>query len=728
MNDDHYADEVQYLEDTVEFIDREVARLRNGSGVNAAHRQTQRALREMDAAQRASLEAARPQPYFGRGDFSTANGRLIEAYIGARGVGEVDHRFVHDWRAPFPGAVFYADPSMAVTYTAPGGEVTGRITLKRQYAIEDAQLLEVAETYRSARTADSEHEVDSTDRFMSDQLAESRTGELRQAVATLQPQQYQQVAAAPAQVMLVEGVAGSGKSVVGLHRVAYLLSPLNAQTTRIDESRVVIFGPSRSFLRYVANLLPSLDVRNVRQTTISDWLMSTLTRRVFLDRREPLLEKLLRDRGESWGAAERAVNIKGSLRMARAQERHVERLRTEFIRASTEIVVLLDADTRFTVDAARVRRIARALSSAPLNTHREQTIDRLAGALGDLYGRTPRESVQRGGTTREFIEAIRPYVEEQVSAFWPRVDPLQEYRGLLTDPTALTTAAGGAISAEDVASLSASLPKRPTVFTPEDLGALCHLDHLLNDRAEPRFDHVVIDEAQEVSVIELLVIRMHSRNNGFTILGDLAQRLSPQGIDSWRDILQVFRGEASSRYRVRTSYRSTYEITRFANRLLKKADHRAVTAVPFHRPGPRPDLRPARDYAEMVTMIEADIEDLGQHGATTIGILCKSTTHTRALHLALRKRGLEVGLLTRDETPTQPVVVAPIHVTRGLEYDAVILAGTSRDNYPSSPLHSRLLYVGASRAAHHLRIRWFGPPAAQLGVRPTQTPERRQRR
>lgn len=273
--------------------------------------------------------------------------------------------------------------------------------------------------------------------------------------------------------------------------------------------------------------------------------------------------------------------------------------------------------------------------------------------------------------------------------------------------------------------LTASLPRRPNVFQTEDLGALCYLDHLLNERPNSRFEHVVLDEAQEVSPLELLVIRRHSRGNGFTILGDLTQSLSPQGIDRWREVLQLFRGATVSRYVARTSYRATYEITRYANRILKEAVPRADTAVPYRRHGPPPSFSPARTYDEMVAAITADIRELEGQGVKTIGVLCKSTVDAKKLHRALRNSGIKnVGMLDHEEALSESVVVAPIYLTRGLEYDAVILAGASKEHYPNTSLHSKLLYLAVSRAAHHLRIHWFGQPAPQLGVR-RRTPRRK---
>ena len=219
MNEKEHALEEEYLDRTVEFIDGELDKLSHPDWT-VPHRDTAKALISAQEEHAAGLKQARPRPYFGRVDFTFSDGRSIEAYIGPIGVGVPgsDSRYVYDWRAPFPGQVYYADPNAEVSYNAPGGEVTGTLTRKRQYTIEDARLIEVTEVYRRLITDGKTERVDDAeDAFFQKQLDGGRSGRLHEAIATLQPDQYQQIAATPHQVMLVQGVAGSGKSIVGLH-------------------------------------------------------------------------------------------------------------------------------------------------------------------------------------------------------------------------------------------------------------------------------------------------------------------------------------------------------------------------------------------------------------------------------------------------------------------------------------------------------------------------------
>ncbi len=702
-----YPEEEQYLADTLEFIDSETRRLIGASPARAAYKKTANQLQKIAEDTIAAYHKARPRPYFGRVDFVREERpeSPLQVYIGT----EVIANHVWSWASPYAKQLYYAVPQDVDSYEAPEARSQihrGRIVLKRQYDIENATLRDVTEVYRRVPPGVKQvPAADASQSYLIKQLSRNRDGQLREVVATLLPEQYQQIAASPGQVMLVQGVAGSGKSIVGLHRVAYLLSPFNQRPEQITASRVVIFGPTRVFLSYVSNLLPSLNVHAVPQRTVKEWLSSTLSATVSEDRREPLLEKLLKHTGKEWDALYQAAKVKGSVQFAHAIERHVHLLRKQFVNSATAMAVQFGSASPVILEVTRVKRAARAVPDGPINVQRERLIEILLDELWSIRSnsKTAARTTALQSLRREFVQGVRPQVERQLNTFWPKVDFRPEYRRLLSGE----------------GTLAASLLKRPNVFQSEDIGPLCYLDHLLNEHQNAAFEHVVIDEAQEVSPLEMLLIKRHTRGNGFTILGDLTQSLSPQGIDHWGETLRLFRGATRARYVARTSYRATSEITRYANRILKRVMPTSVRARTAKRPGHRPGFVRSNTYDEMVAAIATDIDVLQKtdNGAQTIGILCKSMSDSKKLHGALRNRGIpNIGIVDSDGVALEKIVAAPIYLTRGLEFDAVILAGASKEHYPTTPLHGKLLYLAVTRAAHYLQIHWVGQPAPQLGV------------
>jgi len=236
-------------------------------------------------------------------------------------------------------------------------------------------------------------------------------------------------------------------------------------------------------------------------------------------------------------------------------------------------------------------------------------------------------------------------------------------------------------------------------------------------RITPPFEHVVIDEAQDVSPLEFLLLYRHSKNKSFTILGDIGQVVLPhRGITSWRDLKQIFTKESIRRWDMRVSYRSTYEITKYANRIFKKIAPGIARPVPYEqRHGEEPTFKRSESKTDMVTAIAKDIKSLQDQGIQTIAVLCKTSSEALELQKRLRKEGInDAVLIDKPGYERTKISVSSIYLTKGLEYDAVILANARKNNFTGSILHNRLLYIAVTRAAHILHIHWFGTLAEVL--------------
>lgn len=623
-------------------------------------------------------------------------------YIGQYNIGDR----VYSWDSPFAKELYYAPPESVQTYASPEGQVRGSIRRKRTYDIQNSRLLDVTDEWTIDQPGTR------SDRALLGKLSGNRDGHLRETIATIQWDQYQQIAAAPSEVILLQGVAGSGKSIVGLHRIAYLSSPFTGQR-RISPSKVAFFGPTRNFLSYVAHLLPSLDVEGISQRTVREWLEARLSRKVKVDQRELLLEKLLRFSAARWEDVAQAARLKGSLTMKETLDRHLKGKVTETLAAAGGVRVHVEGDL-LELDKREVRKLSRAVGDGPLNVRRERLIRRIAESLLSRHRAHRARSVGvSDGASSELEKSTRLQVERQVNEYWPRLDFATEYRDLLLDPAALEVASKGRFDKRQSEVLAASVTRSGSSFQGEDLAALCYLDEMLNDRPNAGFEHVVVDEAQEVSAFEFAILMRHSRGSGFTILGDQAQSLSPDSAENWADLLRLFKGTSVARYAARRGYRSTSELTRFGNKVLKKAHPAAQPALPVDRHGDKPNFVHSQSRQEMIHSIVSQVAELRLTDVSTIGILCKTEFEAQKILESLHEAGL------RDAQPfdaalgsTPPILVAPIYAVRGFEFDAVIVANASAGNYPDSPLHNRLLYLAVSRAAHMLHVNWFGKLAA----------------
>lgn len=721
MEDNVRIEEVQNLERCLSRIDEIIAEderwLQKPKEEGSGHKQTDVAMRRMKERNLQNLKEVRPNPYFGRIDFAgdESPDRVETYYFGKfripeAGSSRYPEQYVISFAAPI--AKLFYDPASS-WYSCPAGRITGKVTLKRILQIERACLIDMKDEYRLLPSGDKQiPAIEKT--TLTEELSKSKGESLQDIIPTIAPEQYRGIASAFQQVVIIQGVAGSGKSEVGLHRIVYLLSPHSELNLQISPERVVFFGPSKQFLRYISNLLPDLRVPKVKQTTVLDWLRGTLSSRLRLEQTDSFLEKQLRNIKGGVGGREKVARFKGSLRMARLLERYVRILHKGFQESATDIM----SGEQVLVSKAEVRRIIRESQRGPLNEQRRYVLSRIESRLREKSLLQPGQSLP--------LE-----IEAQLDRFWPPLDYKGVYLKLLSDRNTLVSVSDGSIT-EDYAELFRdSLPKGAQAYKIEDLAALCYLDHLLNERVNvrrkgrlvPLFEHVVVDEAQDVSPLEFKLMYLHSQNKSVTVLGDIGQRLLPhKGINSWREVRQVFPKERISTAEIHLSYRATYEITKHANRILKMIEPRIPRAIPYKRHGEQPALVRSKSYSSMVAAIAEDIRSLKAKGIQTIAVLCKTSTEALRLRKRLLKEGIEDAvLLGRKDYERTKTTVSSIYQAKGLEFDAVILANARKNNYPNSVLHNRLLYIGVTRAAHELHIHWFGT-LAEILVDPALVP------
>ena len=540
-------------------------------------------------------------------------------------------------------------------------------------------------------------------------LSGTGSSQLGEVVATIQPNQYEQIASTDKSVMIVQGAAGSGKSLVGLHRIAYLLSPFNTLQTRPRPRNVVMLRPSRAFLSYVRNLLPSLGQHDIQQVTVNDWMLSQFTRRPRIDRTNRLLNRLMSNKNPPTMEEMGTESFKGSMSMALLLDSYVKNLR-RIKTSAVKIDSVQSPNGSVAVSSEVVRRLIRSTVDLPLNVAKKTFIARL---VGELWGREyPTAAIQ--GTLdafNTFENSVRGSVENQSSGYWPELDTTETYLNLLGDSDMLFTLSKGGVTDKLATSLRSSCPRAGRPFESTDVPALLYLDHLLNEHSAPEFEHVVIDEAQDVSPLEVHLIRLHSRNGWFTILGDLRQRTLPYtGLSGWQDLRVVFGIEYGAPFVSRLSYRSTGEITRFANRILRRVSGNTAPPIPYDRAGVRPKLHRSRSSEEMHKAIAARAQ-AGLDQRMTVGVMTRTTFDAKRTANYLHQLGLQPVRLTPDGEVASDLTVSPILLAKGLQFDIVIVVGVDADSFTGLDMDNRLLYLACTRARHFLEIHWSGTPS-----------------
>ncbi len=747
---------------------------------------------------------ARKQVYFGRLDFAPEGAIDIEShYLGRIGFDQNGAIIVVDWRAPV-ARLFSRRRSGPIHYPSPDGTVGVRLHLKRHFNVK-AQTLHNFQDEFDTRPASASESFSKTraslidpDAYLREILSGRRDAQLGDIVATIQEHQDDLIRADPKQVLVVQGVAGSGKTSIALHRVAFLLYPGNK--TGLEAGRCIIFGPNQLFLDYIANVLPGLGVSDIPQMTLEAWALDRLGltgRRITDTTLEALLASPPSEKEKQ--TLTRRSQLKVSLRMGRLLENFVENWRARLNLPASGFVYRGLGPLKVTaaLSAPRAAEIYHSLAQLPLHHHRrrfqEMVLGELMGdyatatlrqienqtaegeqlrdrarqlradaarldhytalaeqnsdaeledaqapaalaqgahglrALADYFQRQGERLILRAARIKDEEQqgregshgavraATQKALDAELETAWPALDPITAYPELLADANLLNRLGRSFLSADEMALVRQPAPTVNGAVDVGDLPALCYLHTLIHGVPTPLYDHLVIDEAQDVAPLYYAALRRFSRNGSFTILGDVAQGLHAyRGLSDWDEVRQVFAGAPYNYHDTRESYRSTHEIVTFANHLLElltPASQTPLLAKPFERHGAPVQIRRCVGSEALGAEIVNTITSLQAEGYQNIAVIGKTPAHCATLVELLRGAGLgEFQSVTTAETHySGGLLLLPVYLAKGMEFEVVLVAEADDVMYSSSEFDGRLLYVAATRALHVLQIFTTGP-------------------
>ncbi|MEU9712571.1 ATP-binding domain-containing protein [Streptomyces sp. NPDC047967] len=612
--------------------------------------------------------------FFGRLDYLHAvGGDLAEGtdgerfYIGRRHVHDAaGDPMVIDWRAPVSQPYYQAsrtdprDVGLRRRFGYTGGELT---------AYEDEHLTDPAEA---------EH----TSRLLQAEIERPRVGPMRDIVATIQPEQDEIVRGGLGGTVCVQGGPGTGKTAVGLHRVAYLLY---AHRERLARTGTLVIGPNRSFLHYIEQVLPALGELEVKQATVDD-----------------LVRTGVEVRGEDEAAT--AV-VKGDARMAEVLRRAVR----SHVTAPVEPVVVVRGSRRWRVPVYEIQEMVDELLARDMRygAAHEALPQRIAHAVlvrMEEAGEAPDDRVQNA-------VARNPAVKAAVKAVWPAVDPAKVVLRLLSDAEFLAAHAEGLLSGEEQKRLLWAKPARSVKSAKwsaadavliDEAGDLIARTHSLG--------HVVLDEAQDLSPMQYRAVGRRCSTGSATVLGDLAQGTTPWSTESWGEAL-FHLGKADAVVEELTAgFRVPREVIAYASRLLP-AISPGLAAVESVRESP--GSLAVREVPGGVEELDAAVvaaceESLGHAGS--IGLIA-ADARIPVLGAALAAAGHAYLSPGEETTAASRLTLVPASLAKGLEYDYVVLDEPAAvvDGEPDERTGLRRLYVALTRAVSGLTVLHAAP-------------------
>lgn len=726
----HLAQTVQSIHDALQRLESP-----SGAGIDAA---ANRAVDETRRQRAAELADSLDRPYFGRLDLLDPQQNLQTLYFGPCSLDISSPSPVVSWKSPVYELYVRGQPGPQTYRNARGQPVQAGVVLKRAFVIESRELRHMQDDFDlrpdAAPKPAGKPAGPVRDNLLA-KLEERRTAGTKAIYETVQKAQYELIRMPEKLALIINGVAGSGKTVIAYHRLAYLLYP--ERLNELQEHKTIVFAPSNLFLSYIKGLMPELGHRRITQTTFVQWAQQRLrdltpagledeftvedgTIRRLLD---PDLDRDIKNR--LWNRS----RLKGRLEMERLLARYAQWLARR-LEVPEEVVVLLPLlveGQRLVLRVARERVLALHVAAASAgNTLHEQRQAFRKFLIQALEEEARRRLSQAGERWSERTgEAVGRELERWAGEFlakaWPRVNARRALEQLFSSPDLLLGLGHGLFKEADLETLAwqpAPLERgrRPggAVVAAEDLPALLCLAQFLYEPIPQRYDHIVIDEGQDWSPLQYRLLASLSANGSMTIVGDIAQSIyGYRGVTSWdevRDALQPFPVEI---HRVRTNYRSTEPIVRLANQVLQsRFKGKAEAAEAVERGGPEPVFRRVSPPGDLAAAVAREATALGRHHAT-VAVIVKLPAEKEQLVRQLSALGVAAKALelpgTYAERDLEGVLVVSADEAKGLEFDAVVIADASESVYSGrTPFDGSLLYVALSRALHHLSILYTG--------------------
>ena len=641
-----------------------------------------------------NLEKSRFSPYFARVDFINDESN-ITAYIGKTGIIDGSDIVVTDWRAPI-SSLYYESEIGAVTYEVSGVKVNGKMPLKRQYVIEEGKLTEYFDV-----------DLVSGDALLQKYLNSNNDSRLKSVVSTIQKEQNEVIRRKLSENIIIDGVAGSGKTTVALHRIAYLV--YNYIKTINAESYLVI-GPNEVFLKYIKSVLPDLDVSNVTELTYEEFTKK------YIEENIKILPSSFKVKDKINGITSNADKYKCSLEYKELLDKYLNNYINNIVQKPLEIedFIVLNKDIIKEEFLSSLGLYTRSITARI-----EKTTERLAKYINANYHKIKSRydshifNIYSNAQTEEERNIIKNKIKKDTKELNSGCkNLLKEYfKDLKCKPTKIYKEFLNSINDENLTPLKEQTLKNisKNTYEYEDLAALIYIKSYLNPNKKfTEIRHAVIDEAQDLGLFNYYVMKKALPNATFSIYGDLAQSIYDyRSITNFDEVKEkIFNNEAEI-IGFTKSYRTTNEIMSVANKVAKSINLKEADLV--IRSGKEVNFIKTNEIANI---IKAKVNDAINDGYNTIAIISKTEEMSRTINKELKKIGLDIPNVEETDDLTDgkfKICTISNYLSKGLEFDAVIINDASEEIYSSNnDLDMKLLYVAITRALHELTIIYNG--------------------
>ena len=589
-------------------------------------------------------------PYFGRIDFleKKENSKVMPTYIGIHTFYDPESRatLIHNWRAPV-SSMFYDHELGEAGYRSPSGEIKGEISLKRQYRIRGGKMEFMIE---SALTVH--------DDILQKELSSNADDKMKNIVATIQREQNRIIRNEDIRTLIIQGVAGSGKTSIALHRIAYLLYTFRDSISSKD---ILIVSPNKVFSDYISNVLPELGEKTVPETSMEQILSGVLEHKYKYQTYFGLVNELLEKPSSS--LIDR-IAYKDSFGFISELDKFILHIENTYFKAAD-----VKLTKYITIPAPFIEEQYLRFNRYPIRRRFDAMADYMLDMLKIQYAFT-------------VTTAGRNLLKKEIRLMFAGNNDIQVYKDFFkwtNNPGMFKMRKGHTLEYSDLAPL-----------------AYLHLALEGNGNQPFRVKHLLIDEMQDYSPIQYKVIQKLFPCRK-TVLGDAGQSVNPYGSSTAETIQKSL--TASEIMKLCKSYRSTFEITDFAQKI-----HPNAELEPVAQHGEKPQILQFGSAVEELSGIMGLISTYRKSGYKSLGIICKTEQQARKMADMLKSYANDISFLSSQSSAfVQGIVITSAHMAKGLEFDEVIIPQTDERNYRSE-IDKSMLYVAVTRAMHRLTL------------------------
>ncbi len=590
-------------------------------------------------------------PYFGRIDFQEKASKILSVYIGVHSFYDSGSKtnLIYDWRAPV-SSMYYDYELGDASYISPAGEVKGKISLKRQYRIRNGEMEFMIESSLTVH-----------DDILQKELSSNADDKMKNIVATIQGEQNRIIRNEDAQILIIQGVAGSGKTSIALHRIAYLLYTFKDSLSSND---ILIISPNKVFADYISNVLPELGEETVPETSMEQILSGVLNNKYkfqnFFEQVNELLTK------PSQGFIDR-IHYKASFDFISQLDRFILHIENTYFKA-----VDVKMTKYVTIPAEFIEEQFRRFNRYPMRQRFETMTDYILEMAQIQYRIT-------------VATADRNMLKKEIRKMFGGNNDIQVYKDFF----------------EWIGKPEMFKMRKNQTIEYSDLAPLAYLHIALDgNNARNHVKHLLIDEMQDYSPIQYKTLqKLYPCRK--TVLGDASQSVNPYG-SSTADMIRkaLVTGEVM---KLCKSYRSTFEITDFAQKI-----HKNEELEPVARHGEKPQILKLRNETEEISAIANLIDSFKKSNYKSLGIICKTELQANSIADKLKTYMDDVCFLSSQSSAfAQGIILTSAHMAKGLEFDEVIVPQTDHNNYHSE-IDRSMLYVAVTRAMHRLTLTYSG--------------------